>query len=330
VASSRRSLKAQARFVEPMRCRSVDRLPEGSEWEYELKFDGYRALAFKTGRRVWLMSRNERDFAPLFPAVVRALEKLPQATIIDGEIVALNTAGQPSFNLLQNYQTRAQTIVFYAFDLLMLSGQTVMDRPLEERRDLLQRRIMRRLREPIRFSETLNAPADRVLEAVRSLGLEGVIAKHRRSTYAAGRTPGTWVKFRVNQGQEFVIGGYTPSGRNFDAILVGYYEGNQLIYVASVRNGFIPALREALFHFFVELEIDTCPFANLPESHKRRWGEGLTTADMAERRWLKPELVAQIEYVEWTEANHLRHSRFVGLRDDKDPKDVRRELRKVR
>jgi hypothetical protein len=129
VASSRRSLKAQARFVEPMRCRSVDRLPEGPEWEYELKFDGYRALAFKTGRRVWLMSRNERDFAPLFPAVVRALEKLPQATIIDGEIVALNTAGQPSFNLLQNYQTRAQTIVFYAFDLLMLSGQTVMDRP---------------------------------------------------------------------------------------------------------------------------------------------------------------------------------------------------------
>jgi bifunctional non-homologous end joining protein LigD len=92
--------------------------------------------------------------------------------------------------------------------------------------------------------------------------------------------PGTWVKFRVNQGQEFVIGGYTSSGRNFDAILAGYYEGDRLIYVASVRNGFIPALRAALFHFFVELGIDTCPFANLPESHKGRWGEGLTAADM--------------------------------------------------
>jgi bifunctional non-homologous end joining protein LigD len=115
--------RAKARFIEPMQCRSVDRLPEGSDWEYELKFDGYRALALKTGSRVRLMSRNERDSAPLFPALMRALEKLPQETIIDGEIVALNAAGQPSFNLLQNYQTAAQTIVFYAFDLLMLSGK---------------------------------------------------------------------------------------------------------------------------------------------------------------------------------------------------------------
>src|SRR5439155_6290586 len=112
-----------------------------------------------------------------FPALVRALEKLAQETIIDGEIVALNAAGQPSFNLLQNYQTAAQTIVFYAFDLLMVNGQNLMDRPLEERRELLQQRVMRRLREPIRFSETLDAPAERVLEAVRLLGLEGVIAK---------------------------------------------------------------------------------------------------------------------------------------------------------
>jgi bifunctional non-homologous end joining protein LigD len=189
VASSRRSIKAQARFVEPMQCRSVDRLPEGPEWEYELKFDGYRVLAFKTGRRVWLMSRNERDFAPLFPALVRALEKLPQDTIIDGEIVALNTAGQPSFNLLQNYQTAAQLIVFYAFDLLMLNGQNVMDRPLEERRELLQKRVMRRLREPIRFSETLDAPADRILEAVRSLGLESRGVAPRPGALAVLRQP---------------------------------------------------------------------------------------------------------------------------------------------
>jgi bifunctional non-homologous end joining protein LigD len=331
MASNRRAVKAQARFVEPMRCRAVDRLPEGPEWEYELKFDGYRALAFKTGRRVWLMSRNERDFAPLFPALVRALEKLPQDTVIDGEIVALNVAGQPSFNLLQNYQTAAQLIVFYAFDLLTLNGQNVMDRPLEERRELLQKRVMLRLREPIRFSETLDAPADRILEAVRSLGLEGVIAKHRRSTYAAGRMPGSWVKFRVNQGQEFVIGGYTSSGRNFDAILVGYHdEGDRLNYAASVRNGFVPASREALFRLFGGLHSETCPFVNLPEPGRGRWGEGLTAADMAECRWLKPELVAQIEFLEWTADDRLRHPRFVGLRDDKDPKDVCRELQRAR
>jgi bifunctional non-homologous end joining protein LigD len=230
VTTSRRAVKAQARFVEPMQCRAVDRLPEGQEWEYELKFDGYRALAFKTGRRVWLMSRNERDFTPLFPRLVSALEKLPQDTVIDGEIVALNTAGKPSFNLLQNYQTAAQTIVFYAFDLLMLSGQNVMDRPLEERRELLQKRVMSRLSEPIRFSESLHAPAHRVLEAVRGLHLEGIVAKHRRSLYEAGRRSGAWVKFRVNQGQELVIGGYIPSDRNFAANLVGFYEDNRLIY----------------------------------------------------------------------------------------------------
>ena len=116
------------------------------------------------------MSRIGRDFAPLFPALVRALEKLPEDTIIDGEIVALTAAGRPSFNLLQNYQTAAQTIVFYAFDLLVLSGRNLTDMPLQERRELLQTRVMRRLREPIRFSETLNAPLDRVLEGVLVIG----------------------------------------------------------------------------------------------------------------------------------------------------------------
>ena len=308
-----------------MQCRSVDRLPEGPDWEYELKFDGYRALAIKTGRRVLLMSRNERDFAPLFPAIVRAFDKLPQETIIDGEIVALNAQGQPSFNLLQNYQTAAQPIVFYAFDLLMLGGGSVTDRPLDERRELLRNRVIRRLGDPIRFSETLDAPADRVTEAIRSLGWEGIVAKRRGGVDEAGRRSGAWVKFKVNRGQELVIGGYTPSGRNFDAILVGYYDDDRLIYVARVRNGFVPASRQALFDRFAGLELDSCPFANLPEPGKGRWGEGLTQADMERCCWLRPQLVAQIEFAEWTPANHLRHARFAGLREDKAAREVRRE-----
>jgi DNA ligase D-like protein (predicted ligase) len=308
-----------------MQCRPIDRLPEGPQWEYELKFDGYRALALKADRRVRLLSRNERDFAALFPALVRSLGRLPQETIIDGEIVALNASGQPSFNLLQNYQAPAQVVVFYVFDLLMLSGRNLMNTPLQERRQLLQKRVMRRLREPIRFSETLDAPAARVLDAVRSLGLEGVIAKRRSSLYEAGRRSGTWVKFRVNQGQEFVIGGYTPSGRNFDTILIGYYRDKRLIYVARVRNGFVPAARDALFRLFAGLRTDRCPFANLPESRKGRWGEGLTAADMEKCRWLRPQLVARIEFTEWTPADHLRHPRFAGLREDKKPREVRRE-----
>jgi len=126
-------------------------------------------------------------------------------------------------------------------------------------------------------------------------------------------------------GQEFVIGGYTPSPRNFDAVLVGYFERAKLMFAARVRNGFVPTLRATVFRKFKSLETRKCPFANLPESEKGRWGEGLTAADMEKCVWLKPKLVAAIEYAEWTPANHLRHSRFVALRDDKDPRQVVRE-----
>jgi bifunctional non-homologous end joining protein LigD len=131
---------------------------------------------------------------------------------------------------------------------------------------------------------------------------------------------------RINQGQELVIGGYIPAPNNFDSILVGYYEGENLLYAAKVRNGFVPATRRALFERFGGLERTSCPFRNLPKSKKGRWGEGLTAEDMEKCRWLKPRLVAAIEFLEWTPEKHLRHSRFVALRDDKDADRVRREV----
>lgn len=130
---------------------------------------------------------------------------------------------------------------------------------------------------------------------------------------------------RVNQGQELVIGGYVPGGKTLDSLIVGYYSGADLRYVARVRNGFTPALRNQVFRRLKPLVIPACPFANLPETRKGRWGEGLTAEDMEACQWIRPELVAQIEYVNWTEANHLRHSRFVALREDKNPLEVRRE-----
>ena len=130
---------------------------------------------------------------------------------------------------------------------------------------------------------------------------------------------------RVNKGQEFVIGGYTPSPKNFDALIFGYYEGNKLIYVARTRNGFTPSLREQLFKRFRGLHISECPFSNLPESRLGRWGQGLTAAKMKECRWLTPTLVGQFEYVEWTPDDHLRHSRFIALREDKRARDVHRD-----
>jgi ATP-dependent DNA ligase len=134
-----------------------------------------------------------------------------------------------------------------------------------------------------------------------------------------------WQKMRVNLGQEFVIGGYTPSDKNFDALVIGYYEGGNLPYAARTRNGFTPASRVELFKKLRPLQISECPFANLPEKRSGRWGAGLTAAKMQECRWLKPELVGQFEFVEWTSDLHLRRTRFVSLRDDKQPQDVRHE-----
>jgi ATP-dependent DNA ligase len=130
---------------------------------------------------------------------------------------------------------------------------------------------------------------------------------------------------RVNRGQELVIAGYTPSSKNFDALIVGYYENCELMYAAGTRNGFTPASRAELFRKLKPLEIDECPFANLPEKKAGRWGAGLTSEKMKECRWLKPTLVGQFEFVEWTDLHHLRHTKFIALRDDKKAKDVVRE-----
>jgi len=136
------------------------------------------------------------------------------------------------------------------------------------------------------------------------------VAKRRDSKYEPGQRSGAWQKMRVNAGQELVIGGYTPSDKNFDALVVGYYEDDKLIYAARTRNGFTPSSRAELFKKIKPFEIKECPFANLPEKKAGRWGAGLTAAKMAECRWLLPELVAQFEFVEWTADAHLRHSRY--------------------
>jgi bifunctional non-homologous end joining protein LigD len=151
------------------------------------------------------------------------------------------------------------------------------------------------------------------------------VAKRRDSKYEPGERSGAWQKMRVNRGQELVIAGYTPSPKNFDALVIGYYQDGRLIYAARTRNGFSRASRADLFRKINPLEIKECPFANLPEKKAGRWGAGLTASKMAECCWLKPVLVGQFEFVEWTSDAHLRHSRFIALRDDKRATDVRRE-----
>ena len=194
-----------------------------------------------------------------------------------------------------------------------------------KRRELLEKHALPALDEPIRYSPVLQASLADLIHSVKAQGLEGLVGKNRNSRYEPGQRSGAWQKMRVNQGQEFVIAGYTQAPKNFDALIIGYYRDAKLIYAARTRNGFTPASRAELFKKLKPLEIPECPFANLPEKKAGRWGAGLTATKMSECRWLKPLLVGQFEFVEWTEDAHLRHSRFVGLRADKSPMDVRRE-----
>jgi bifunctional non-homologous end joining protein LigD len=291
-----------------------------------LKLDGYRALAIKSNGRIQLRSRNDNDFSARYSGIVSALASMPEDTVVDGEIVALDQSGKPSFNALQNYGSAGARLNFYIFDVLVLKGRDVMDEPLVKRRELLEQNVLPGLDEPIRYSPVLHGGLAELIRSVKAQGLEGLVGKNRNSRYEPGQRSGAWQKMRVNQGQEFVIAGYTPAPKNFDALVIGYYENEKLMYAARTRNGFSPASRAALFRKLTPLEISTCPFANLPERKAGRWGAGLTAAKMAECRWLKPELVGLFEFVEWTEDAHLRHSRFSGLREDKKAKDVRREL----
>jgi bifunctional non-homologous end joining protein LigD len=248
---------------------------------------------------------------------------MPDETVIDGEIVAFDDDGRPSFNALQNLSPGA-TIVYYVFDVMMVDGHDVTAETLEKRRTFLERKVLPHLAEPVRYTGELNAGLRDLIHSVKAQRLEGLVAKRRNSTYEPGLRSGAWMKMRVNRGQEFVIGGYTLGTKTFDALVIGYYEGNRLLYAARTRNGFTPVTRHQLFKRFAELETAACPFANLPEARSGRWGQGLTQAKMADCRWLKPLLVGQFEFVEWTPDNHLRHSRFVTLRDDKAARDVTR------
>ncbi len=254
-----------------------------------------------------------------------SVAKLPDETVIDGEVVAFDADGRPSFNALQNYGSGAAAVVFYIFDVMVLGEKDLMSEPLERRQKLLETKILPRLKEPVRYAGQLNAALPDLIASVKAQGLEGLVAKRLGSRYEPGMRSGAWMKMRVNRGQEFVIGGYTPGTKTFDALVLGYYEGSKLIYASRTRNGFTPATRAAVFMKFAGLETAVCPFANLPEPKGGRWGEGMTRAKMAECRWLKPVLVAQIDFLEWTSDNHLRHSKFVGLREDKRPREVGRE-----
>lgn len=316
--------KADMEFIEPMQALLVSELPERDGWDYEIKLDGYRALAIRNGSRVRLLSRRNNDFGDKFSEITKACLSLDAGMIVDGEIVALDERGRPSFNLLQNYQSTRQPIVYYIFDLLAYRNRSLLHQPLAQRRELLSAALAG-IADPIRLLGALDASAQDLIAAAKEQGIEGFVAKRRNSIYEPGARTEAWVKFKVNKSQEFVIGGYKPGKDGFESLLAGYYDRNKLIFVGKVKNGFVPRAKQEIMARLQGLETDECPFANLPEPKGARRGEALTAAVMKNYRWVEPQLVMEVEYTDWTEANHLRHSRFAGLREDKSAREVVKE-----
>jgi bifunctional non-homologous end joining protein LigD len=311
------------RFIQPMAAVLVDALPTGDRWLYEAKFDGYRALALKDGTGVRMLSRKGNDLTADYPAIGQAVAALKaKSAVIDGEIVAFDEAGRPSFQHLHHRSARPAAIRYFAFDLLHLNGKDLQAEPLAARRVALQKIVAG---SDVDLSEELTGSPDDVIQAIAQVGLEGVVAKRRDSRYEPGKRSGAWQKFKVQLRQEFVIGGYKPENRNFQSIVVGYHENRKLRFAARVRAGFTAAQRAALFELLHPLQSDKCPFADLPSLNTGHWGEGVTEADMKILKWVKPTLVAEIAFTEWTRDGNLRHSAFVGLRTDKDARTVVRE-----
>jgi DNA ligase D-like protein (predicted ligase) len=292
-------------------------------WIFERKLDGERCLAFRSGEPVRLMTRNQKEDTSTYPELSQALV-VQQADdfIIDGEIVAF-TGSQTSFSRLQQRlgvrQPRPDLVAlvpvcYYIFDVLWAEGRDVRPLPLRERKQIL--RDLLRFEDPLRFTEHKDTDGEAYFRDACASGWEGLIAKRADAPYRPGRTR-DWLKFKCESGQEFVIGGFTdPQGTRtgFGALLLGYYDpSHQLIYAGKVGTGFTQQTLDSLRATLAGLEQDHSPFADgkLPRSGAH---------------WVQPRLVAEVGFSEWTTAGELRHPRFQGLRDDKDPADVIREL----
>jgi len=296
-------------------------LPVGEDWSYEVKWDGYRTLALKDGPRVRLFSRNLKDVTGAYPSVTRTLGELKAAAaLVDGELVAIDEEGRPSFQAL--HHQAAHVVVYYAFDLLLLGGRDLTREPLDSRRKQLAAAVRGT---SILLSEPLPGTPAQIERAVRDLGLEGVVAKRRSSRYETGRRSDKWLKVKFSRRQEFVVGGYKPANNGFDSVLVGYYDGRRLYYAGKVRAGFTAHSRRELMGRLTPLGRRSCPFVNLPSTKSSHWGEGVTPEDMAALAWVTPSLVVEIAFTEWTRDNNLRHAAYIGLREDKPARDVRRE-----
>ena len=283
----------------------------GPQWVYEEKYDGIRAVAYRDGDRVRILSRTGQDLTAGFPGVVDALRGLPDRdSVLDGELVVFDANGVSRFQLLQRRGIDPRTrTVYVVFDCLRSEGHDLLRRPLEERRKRLLELIARRAG-PLMLSRRLPRNGEKALATARAKGWEGIIAKLASSPYEPGVRSRDWLKVKVRGESEFVIGGYTPpqgSRAEFGALLVGLYDHARLRYTGKVGTGYTHETLRDLGSKLKRLHTDESPFDPPPR--------------IAGAIWVKPRLVAQLAYAEWTADGKLRQPAFLGLRTDKKPEE---------
>ena len=303
--------------IKPMLATLVKEPFDDKDWIYEIKWDGYRAIGSWDGHRAGLYSRNNKDFSKKYPPVYEALQALSRRAVLDGEIVAIDEGGEPHFTWLQDYQNDPKgTLVYYVFDLLWYEGRDLRGWPLLKRQELLQELLETSGSELIRYSDHVVGKGKQFFAMAKKRQLEGMMAKHSASTYKEGYRSKQWLKVKTHLRQEVVIGGFTePKGsrKHIGALLVGIYEDGKLRYVGHVGGGIPPEQMAPLRQELEKLEQPTSPFANEFKPN-------------APVHWLKPKLLCEVSFAEWTGDNHLRQPIFVGLRTDKEPQKVHQEL----
>ena len=290
----------------------VDEPFSNEDWLFEIKWDGYRAVAYMKENYFELLSRNNLSFKEKYSPVTEALEALKINCVFDGEIVAVNEKGMANFQLLQNWQTsREGSLQYYAFDILWLEGYDLTALPLIERKRILQEIIP--AGDPIvKYSDHILGEGEKFFKLALKGGLEGIMAKKATSKYEVGNRGNAWLKIKVNQRQEVIITGYTNPRRSrkfFGSLLLGVYKDDELVYVGHTGSGFNTKSLEQVYKKLQPLISKQSPFENPPKTNMPA-------------TWVKPKLVCEIKFTEWTKNLQARHPIFMGLREDKNPKDI--------